>query len=448
MKEIFFIKGNHIPDFGIVDHFEIFESIFKQQEYKVIYSEYPVNGKINIIFDEFTNLKFNKLIKKKTINTKYILVVTEFITKFDNNLFTFNNFEYKKNKFLFYLINKVHYPLVRLRFYFIFNIIKAILRKIIKLINLTFVLPYLFIKHFIINIYLFIYFILRPLIYKKNLNNFKDHRKKIIFFLSKNKKRFLDLFYKTTDFILTKILKINHIKLFLNKHIKSIFPKNYQRIIYDHLRFLAFIENIFLFDEVLTLHGDLSIQYSNLFNELNIKTKVSDPLLPLFNVNRIINSLKTKKYSFYTSGTQTNYRKKLFTELKNNINKNNTINKVFGKLEISDIKFIHRSFDDKKRYDFLYSFHAPQTSNWLYSSPVRLFRAINVECSIPIIYKKYNDHPVEDLCILLDSNISETTAKLYLNSTFVKSYENNLKSFNKISIENNLKVLDEIKSLH
>jgi len=47
-----------------------------------------------------------------------------------------------------------------------------------------------------------------------------------------------------------------------------------------------------------------------------------------------------------------------------------------------------------------FSFHPPQSRHWAYSSPTRIYRAIAIDYSIPIISHYFGQHPIEDLCLI------------------------------------------------
>ena len=46
-----------------------------------------------------------------------------------------------------------------------------------------------------------------------------------------------------------------------------------------------------------------------------------------------------------------------------------------------------------------FSIHPPQQKNWPYCSPTRIYRALVVDHNIPILTKRYGQHPIEDLCL-------------------------------------------------
>lgn len=51
-----------------------------------------------------------------------------------------------------------------------------------------------------------------------------------------------------------------------------------------------------------------------------------------------------------------------------------------------------------------FSLHPPQTMNWKYSSPTRLFRALDQDGNIPVLTHYFNQHPIEDVCLVYEGN--------------------------------------------
>ncbi|MCQ8102489.1 hypothetical protein NP590_00110 [Methylomonas sp. SURF-2] len=46
-----------------------------------------------------------------------------------------------------------------------------------------------------------------------------------------------------------------------------------------------------------------------------------------------------------------------------------------------------------------YSLHPPQLKNWKYSSPTRIYRALQHEHNMPVLTKVFHQHPIEKLCL-------------------------------------------------
>lgn len=46
-----------------------------------------------------------------------------------------------------------------------------------------------------------------------------------------------------------------------------------------------------------------------------------------------------------------------------------------------------------------FSLHPPQTVRWKYASPTRIFRALQCDHNMPVLTKKFSQHPIEDLAL-------------------------------------------------
>ncbi|MCB1190630.1 MAG: hypothetical protein KDK90_09365 [Leptospiraceae bacterium] len=55
--------------------------------------------------------------------------------------------------------------------------------------------------------------------------------------------------------------------------------------------------------------------------------------------------------------------------------------------------------DNPSDFRAAYSLHPPQSKSWKYSSPMRIYRALSYDYSLPILTKFFNQHPIEALCL-------------------------------------------------
>jgi hypothetical protein len=49
-----------------------------------------------------------------------------------------------------------------------------------------------------------------------------------------------------------------------------------------------------------------------------------------------------------------------------------------------------------------YSLHPPQSHRWQYSSPTRIFRALQYDHNMPVLTRLFDQHPIERLCLVFD----------------------------------------------
>lgn len=60
-----------------------------------------------------------------------------------------------------------------------------------------------------------------------------------------------------------------------------------------------------------------------------------------------------------------------------------------------------------------YSLHPPQNRQWKYSSPTRIFRALQYDHNMPVLTKLFNQHPIEQLCLLFEGEATLTQMYRY-----------------------------------
>jgi len=365
-KEINIITGNHHSIDGISDHIEIFKDIFVNSGWKVEIKKFPVQSKINLIFDEFTHPLFNQKLQNKLPNTKFILVLTEFINK-RKNIFTFNNF--KLNIFqlsCLQILTFLHTLCFKSNFKFLFKI-------------LNFCITFLYIFFFSIN----------------------DYCRKNFFFIFK----------------ISRSIK----KVFPTFNFRFFSAKRYQ---YDHIRFLSFTNNIKYFDCIFSLHPKIESQY-----RLYAKNNKLDQIkvinfLPVIDSTNWLRNFTKKKYGFIFSGTMSTYRQekiKNFEKILKKSNKNLDINlKLLG----------FKSKKEMRKNDFAFSYHPQLFNEWPYSSPVRVYRSLCVDFTIPVLSKRFNDHPIENLTLLEGKDdLSES----YFNSNSSVVMLKKILKYNKLS---------------
>lgn len=139
------------------------------------------------------------------------------------------------------------------------------------------------------------------------------------------------------------------------------------------------------------------------------------------------------------SGSMSGYRKKQIKK----------VLRLLARLSPSG-RFAHhmeRGFDDS-RMELLLSYNPPQSRTWRHSSPMRIIGAIK-RGQIPVVGKKFGDHPAEELALSIPANLNEARS-LVKNLVFEKSSYLNpawekLQNYRKIADENNLKIIRRLR---
>jgi hypothetical protein len=198
-----------------------------------------------------------------------------------------------------------------------------------------------------------------------------------------------------------------------------------------HIRYLGF-------EKMCNIADGFLLSHANIHDGLKFINKLKN--IPVFGTIYPEWQLEKQKLgeierilSVEITGTITNYRRKIINNLNNDI-------KLLGlKKYFNDL--IIKNWDNKTDNKFAaYSLHPPQEKNWTYSSPTRIYRAIKIDKTVPILTKKYKQHPLEDLCLLHESDeIYIQMIDIYNNNNKnpILYLEEKIKDYLNIAKENN-----------
>lgn len=100
--------------------------------------------------------------------------------------------------------------------------------------------------------------------------------------------------------------------------------------------------------------------------------------------------------------------------------------------------------------EYLFNINPPQTSNWPYSSPMRILRAILLG-QVPVVTKKFHDHILENVATLWDGK-SETAVELGTRQfidrrLWLTDYMRSLEAYDRQGRQANKGFVDAIKAL-
>jgi len=165
-----------------------------------------------------------------------------------------------------------------------------------------------------------------------------------------------------------------------------------QYFIYLHMRYLGLSEMIDVASSVICPHqGIVSKMKSSRAFKQQSNYFVFYPVFPKVDFSHFF--IGSKILGIKVTGSITKYRKKC-------VRKVNTLLLKYGLLNMEITKTV--SFDDNEHYNSYFSYHPVQIKGWPYSSPTRIYRAITIDNTIPLIDTVHNDHIIEKLCFLLD----------------------------------------------
>lgn len=190
------------------------------------------------------------------------------------------------------------------------------------------------------------------------------------------------------------------------------------KLFYMHMRYLGLRAMLRNADGIVLSHDAVRVGLSQFLQDFKI------PLIGTFHpealAEQIKNALLANKEPYVEiTGTVTSFRASALKRLARDI-------VIFG---------LHHTFMAPKVRPFgvqveestaAFSLHPPQTKNWKYASPTRLFRAFYVDGGIPVITKHFNQHPIEDACIFYGGGRTlEQMRKLYFDPVAKMEYFDN-----------------------
>jgi hypothetical protein len=348
------------------------------------------NSKINVVFDNFAtneSLEIIKEFKIKNPDSVIIFIGTEFVEKIDN-IYTFNITNVEIQKYflrIFHLKKKKNY--IKLLSFFTCNFLK---KEIYKILLIVFI--YLIKKYLIDKIALWL----------RKFNNFFNDR----------------------------LLGLqNFFETFLNNFLSSSIT---YKSIYNHYRFVGFKEAIKYCDYLMLVHDGQISNYKKLTS-----LKFIGIIYPKLDINKKnLQKILTKNpKSVILTGTLSKYRKKMLDLLIENVKK-----KYNFKMDV----VIKRSIDQN---DSMFSFHPKQSYHWKYSSPLRIYRSIIYQNTIPLSSESFAQHPIDSL--LIEPCLDEFSMIIdKQNNKFINYYMNKITEYNKVIDLRNKKItkfLNEFK---
>ncbi len=375
MKGINLYTANHASKIGIEDYISIFREACDSRDITFSSENDLLENPINIIIDEFVSYYQREKLKQacSTKTNKIFLVVTEFFTDY-KGIPTFNNF----NNFL---------------------------------TNLT--LPAI------------------DWFTRNEIRAQKDLKKK----LPKSIKVFsglfsiimiagLDCLYKITPKIFRK-----YIPSTLDFYIREM-RRHIDRAFYCHRRYLGLIEVCGEVDGFILIHPELQETALKIREKFGSTAQKIITIYPEINFDHLKSESKFKEKvrscsaGIEITGTITPFRRKAAKAW----------NKLILKNRMLEGGFCHELGFNSSKDDagFVFSLHVPQTRNWRFSSPTRLYRAFK-QMNFPVLGKKLNDHPIEDACLLMDfdrGNLMRLLDFYFSPGLFYSTVHQNIRRYN------------------
>lgn len=388
-RKLFILTGNHNSRIGIQDHIDIIFSLFSN-DFNISLSDSPKPGYDNLVIEEFTNSRFVKAMHDSIAynkNTKFHLLMTETPARIDGQVTLNPYITHSEN----ILIKKFFAFLMDLRPY----IHRA--RSVNKSIS-----------------------IFNPL--KKLYRGVSNKLQRIC---QINKLKYFLLGIRR----LSSSLGIRGIIIYLG-NIKTklkIFSEQQYYIAYMRDRAETLEQNINIFHTILDMHSTITEGIKTVFERESITLLPPIKKIVVPKIKDIKNTLV-----IYSTGANTLYRTQVLESLAHQC-----------KTELKNTVIEAKGFVSNNE---LYSqasctINIPQSSTWSFSSPVRIYRSYNAGI-IPIIYKKFSDHPIEKCAVLWDDFVihkkRETLGKM------TESVGTELFAYNKLIESSHKKIVKQL----
>jgi hypothetical protein len=376
---------------GIGEHIAVISRLFSDSGYPVVESEELDPDKLNVIIDEFTSSLTNRYIlnfREKHPETKIIYYLTEFPTK-RYGIETFNGFDSILVEWLSQAVND--FVLIHTRK----DLTKSVRRWRANLLGLLVTA--------LLGWYFVLYFALR-------------------------------------------VLTGNRVarKLRCPSLMQSI---DWVQKFYWRMRYLGLNKMFVACDGVLTAHRDIGADLATMPGFLESKPSVFGEVFPIFSNDTIFFDYTGRgdfhgKREIEMTGRLSGYRNRIFKQIRRAL-----------KIERTFFKIVQRGFVERenfvsgKRRDYsIFSMHIPQTQLWPKVSPLRIYRSIETDRTIPLVDRYFYQHPVEELAFPFDVTVENWIDGIPWFPSDRAQYGQKLKEYNRDATTLNMEVVKKIEA--
>jgi hypothetical protein len=189
---------------------------------------------------------------------------------------------------------------------------------------------------------------------------------------------------------------------------------------YMQLRYLGFVRALQYCDLLTVIHPAILPTISQLVEQCGPRLAAPLPVYPQIGPLSIVqlNRLWHLPVGFTMTGTQTKYRIRITRNLVRKFERVGWFAPIYKHVPF-EAPANDSTVSDSDEYladyhsfapEYLFNINPPQTSNWPYSSPMRILRAILLG-QIPVVTKKFHDHILENVATLWDGKV-ETAVEL------------------------------------
>ena len=174
------------------------------------------------------------------------------------------------------------------------------------------------------------------------------------------------------------------------------------RLAYMHMRFLGLQRMVEYADSFILSHEEIVKSVDKLSKNISKQKEVIGVIYPELDFEKIESGLFDKTGLFIEiTGSVTRFRQKFIKAINRDIvvlGLNNAWKPCLA-LSFSGYKnkFLKRG---------AFSLHPPQSKFWRYSSPTRIYRALQYNLNMPVLTKFFGQNPIENLCLILKGDES------------------------------------------
>lgn len=226
------------------------------------------------------------------------------------------------------------------------------------------------------------------------------------------------------------------------------FFSSHHRLIYFHMRYLGLKAHLKYADAVISSHDLIMPGFEEDFGVDGQKLQFLGVIYPELNKQHILESLMVgKKLFIEITGSVTKYRRKWINRINLRL-KLLGINNVFGKCKALPFSCL-ASVSGKPPIRAAYSLHPPQTRNWKYCSPMRIYRALEIDHNLPVLTKHFAHHPIEDVTLLLKDwgSLVEMADMFHNKDAMLHFMETKIQTYNEIVKQRNDILAQSLKTL-
>ena len=220
----------------------------------------------------------------------------------------------------------------------------------------------------------------------------------------------------------------------------------HHQTIYFHMRYLGLKACLRYANAVIASHEKIIDGFAKDTGADGKPLRYLGVLYPELNENDVISKLMIgKKLFIEITGSITRYRKKFIQRINRRL-----ISLGLHNVFTACFAFPFSLLESSRPIDRGgYSLHPPQTRTWPYCSPMRIYRALSVDHSLPILTHHFHQNPIEDVCfVLTDEKSIIALYEMYFDPLLLRHFiEPRITAYNDIAIARNNDLAEQVRAI-